>query len=530
MTPEMGILHGKNIIYHLAAVLLAILMLSACADKVEVPGDPFFEEWRAMVEESRPHAPASRPRRVDLPERPPEPDAREEKPVAVASQALPTRPVTMVMRNTDVNTILRALSKSAGVNIMVNADVSGTMNVDVTDTPWDQVFTSVLATRGLNYEWQGEIIRIISLADMQHDKEIEAIKRATARETQEIKKIEPLLMRIIKLDYADAATMQPAMEELLTRQLEEQAEREVIRGSVTVDVQTNSLVIHAIGDDIVKMIALVEELDTPADQVLIEANIVETTREVARELGVQWGGLHHTTAGGQNFWITPGANSTGILGTDIATPIAPTSGMASNFPADLGDGIGMTLGYVAESLGDYVLTVQLSALERAQKLNILSSPSITTLDNQKAMIESGAKVPFQTIDVNGQIDIKFEDAVLRLEVTPHVINRQVMKLRIITTKDEVDFTRTVQGNPTIIKKRAETNLILHDGQTTVIGGLSKETNTKRTSGTPELQDLPVLGHLFKTTRNSTQMEEVLIFITPHIIKKKSEELGVRSEE
>ncbi|MGM0682355.1 MAG: type IV pilus secretin PilQ, partial [Thermodesulfobacteriota bacterium] len=503
-----------------AAGILVILLLSACAEKSEIQDEQFLGKWKSKVEESRPSAPKIRKQKVDLPERKIETQGSPDKAIpAGESKQLPTQTVTLNMRDTQVDAVLRALSRSAGVNIMLTSKVQGKVDVNVNKTPWDQVFDGLLATNGLEYEWRGDIIRVISLDDMKQEQKMEAAKQARIKANQERKETEPLLMRVLKLSYADAESTKPAIKELLTGNTGKDGNKGS-RGSVTVDKENNALVIHAIVDDIKKMISLIEELDRPAKQVLIEANIVETTRDVARELGVQWGGLYRSTVNGNNYWLTPGLNSADILGGTIDNRSNPDSGMAANFPAEIGEGgSGMSLGFVTESLDDYILNIQLAALEDAQKLNILSSPSITTLDNQKAIIESGARIPFQTVDEDGDINTEFEDAVLKLEVIPHVIDNQVLKLNILTSKDEVDFSRTVQGNPTIVKKRAETNLILHDGQTTVIGGLSKQTNTDSNRGMPWLKDLPGLGYLFKSISRNRKMEDVLIFITPHIIKE-----------
>ena len=197
-------------------------------------------------------------------------------------------------------------------------------------------------------------------------------------------------------------------------------------------------------------------------------------------------------------------------------------GFGVNFPVSSEDmaaagGVG-ALGLLFGKIGDKILEIQLTALQKEGKLNILSSPSITTIDNQTAIIESGREVPFQTVSAEGNIQIEWKKAVLKLEVTPHVIDGKMLKMKIVTNKDELDFTRTVSGNPIIITKKAETNLILLDGQTTVIGGLTKEKNSDSESGIPGIKDIPVLGHFFKTTSKGTEMEEVLIFITPHILE------------
>ena len=162
----------------------------------------------------------------------------------------------------------------------------------------------------------------------------------------------------------------------------------------------------------------------------------------------------------------------------------------------------------------------MSALQKDGKLNILSSPSITTLDNQKAFTENGERVPYSTLDtsvVPPTRTVKFEDAVLRLEITPHVIDGQNLMMKILVKKDEVDLSRTVEGNPFIIKKQTETALIVQDGETIVISGLTKQREASSDSGVPWLKDIPVLGWLFKGEGTTYSMEEVLIFITPKIL-------------
>jgi type IV pilus assembly protein PilQ len=176
---------------------------------------------------------------------------------------------------------------------------------------------------------------------------------------------------------------------------------------------------------------------------------------------------------------------------------------------------------VAQDINNFILAMQLAALENEGKVNILSSPSITTLDNQVAVIESGKEVPYQTVEDN-EVNIEFKKAVLSLKVTPHIIDGKTLKLEIETKKDELDFSTSsaVQGNPTITTKRAETSVILFNGETAVIGGLSKESSNENDQGVPFLKDIPLLGHLFKSRQTMENLEEVLIFITPHILQAK----------
>jgi type IV pilus assembly protein PilQ len=505
----------------LALVIFLSTVFTGCTEKLEVPKDSFYEEWRTLAETSQPSSPPDTEVIIDLPQKEEElaQQAKEAAEQRLAPKALPTDPVSMAMRETDVNVILRALARIVDQNIMMNKEVSGVTNINVIEAPWDVVFQGILRTRGLTYTWEGNIIRVMTLADMERDLDIE--KRLQAKKAQSIERklVEPLLVKVIPIDYADAEALAKNLNALLTTTGEDNKEGQARKGSITVNKHNNALIIEAISDDIAKIVPLVNELDRPTPQVLIEAKIVETTRETARELGVRWGGLYRGTSGGDNFWITPGANSGNLGGV-------PSPGPAANFPAPFATenpiGEGFTLGYLAVG-SDYVLDVELSALEEENKLNILSSPALTTLDNRTALISSGEKVPYETIDQFGASNTEWEEANLSLEVTPHVIDGKALRLKIVVNKDEVDFTREVRGQPTIITKREETTLILLDGQTTVIGGISKDSDAGKEGGVPFLKDIPGLGYLFKNDAKKVRLEEMLIFITPHILKEKRAE-------
>jgi type IV pilus assembly protein PilQ len=469
-----------------------------------------FDRWQARAVESRGFSPPEQHRIIDMPESPPPPD----RTVAAQNQverSLPDKPVTLKIHQADISVLLRALARSVGINIIVNSSVKGVASLNVTKLPWNQVFEGILKTYGLSYAWEGDLLRIITIDDkativrqLEADQKIQSTRRQMALS-------EPLLTKIVHVDYADAGKLKTNLEKFLTA-----ADNGKILGSVLLDEHNNALIIQATRSDLERMIALITELDRPTAQVLIEAHIIEATSETARELGVQWGGLYT----GSDYWVTPNAGD--AIGLTASDPVNPSSGVAANFPADLSGaavaGSGFTLGMIVKS-GDLLLSAQLNALEEEGKLNILSNPSITTLDNQTAVIESGDEVPFQTVDDN-KVQIEYKKAVLRLEVTPHVIEGDTLKMDIITNKDELDFTRTVSGNPTVITKNAKTNVVLFDGQTTVIGGLNKQTDRGVDYGLPWFRNIPGLGYLFKGESKSNQMQDLLIFITPHIQKKR----------
>lgn len=470
-----------------------------------------FEKWRIRAEESKGYSPSKRKRSV----RADEVETTRAKPPAdaqtLADQRLPKKRITLKMHQTDIAVLLRALARAVDQNVIISENVKGAISINIKQVPWDQTFLGILKTQGLSYDFDGEILRIITLDDRKNDlAKLEAESQIKAKK-RELALVEPLIHQVVDIDYADAAELKTNLEKFLTEKTEGKP-----LGAIMVDEHTNSLIIQAMRDDFKIIISLIEDLDRPTSQIHIEAHIVEATSETARDLGIQWGGLHD----GGNAWLFPGANSTGVLGETLSTGgINPTSNFAVNFPAALSDGFGLTLGAAVEDAGRSILAAQLSALQREGKLNILSSPSITTLDNQAAVIESGDEVPFQTVS-DGEVQVEYKKAVLSLKVTPHVIQGDTLKLTIATSKDELDFTRTVGGNPTIITKKAETNVILFNGQTTVIGGLNKETDNKAEAGIPGLKDIPFFGYFFKGESLRNKMEEVLIFITPHILEEK----------
>ncbi len=489
------------------SIFLLVHMLS-CAAKQKETDHLSFDTWRVKAKESGGFSPSPIQHNENLEKKEPEFVVKRDLPVN-SDKPLPTQKISMKMKDIDVAVLLRALARAAKQNIMLNQKIRGKTNINISMAPWDQVFKSVLATHGLTYVREGDIIRIMTILDMENELKRKAQKR-------DLKITEPLATQIIRIHYSEAAKLKENLEKFLSRDKDGKA-----LGSVMVDEHTNSLIIHAIQDDIHKIASLIAKLDMPTSQILIEAQIVETSSGTARALGIQWGGLLYGERDDNRAWLGPGGynlnNDSLFTVTGEETRYLPPSGSAFNFPQDLSPDLGMTLGFLFQNMGHNLLTVQLTALQEQGKLNILSSPSITTIENQTAIIESGSRVPIQIVE-DGEVEVRYEDAVLKLEVTPHVINKNTLKLKIITSKDELDFTRTVSGNPTIITKMAETNVVLFNGQTTVIGGLSRELSRKSEEGVPLLKDIPGLGYLFKRKGSGKDMEEVLIFITPHILK------------
>ncbi len=508
----------KHISIRLAVSFLSLFLILACAGPEErMEEDKSFQKWRDLAEESPGYSPSQESHMVDL-----EPSenqftiAPEEE--IEAERPLPTEKITLKMHDVELPVLLRALARAAGQNILINQTVDGRTSINIVAAPWDDVFMGLLHTHGLTYKWEGNIIRIVSLEDIQHNLAlVEADKKAMTNQ-RERELVEPLVTRIIRINYPKTARLKETLTSFLTKN--EGAES---RGSIMVDEHTNSIIIQAIREDIDRISAIIQELDKPTPQVRIEAIIVETSQGTARELGVQWGGLSQGSNNGDNVWVTGGNNGAwNTLGngqTDytLSTFADPLAGWALSLPAASPQAF--SIGLLYETIGKNILAFQLSALQDDGKLNILSSPSITTVDNEEALIESGQEVPYETVSADGT-NVEFKDALLSLKVTPHVISSNILKLVVETQNNEVTDETSGNNYPLIRKRLAKTTVVLYDGETTVIGGLSRQLSSSSNSGIPGLKDAPVLGYLFGTKGDELAKEELLIFITPYILDTK----------
>ncbi|MBM4272109.1 MAG: type IV pilus secretin PilQ [Deltaproteobacteria bacterium] len=509
----------------MAMIILGLaVFISGCATDIIAKKDPFFEKWETMARTAIGHSPAPVAKDLGAVEdigKGKKPSSEDEG--AVKIRQLPTRKISLKMRQADVKAVIRSLARIENQNVLIKNEVKGEVTVDFKGVPWNQAFESILRNQGLDYAWEGDIIRVMTLEDRERELKLK---------TQEIgvKQVEPLQTKVISINYADAKGLKENLQEFLTKDKDGKP-----RGSVRVDDHSNSLIIQAIPDDLSRMAPIINVVDKPTSQILIKANIIEATKDTARNLGVTWGGMYNYRLGDYGAWLTPGGTRTtgsapvnplgGLYTPLYGSPGLSGQGFAVNVPSQMSIMGAGTLGLMFGTIGGNILELQLNALQREGKLNILSSPSITTLDNQTAYTENGEKVPYITEEVGstGAVTrtVKFESVVLRLEITPHVIDGKNLKMKVVVKKDEVDNSRNVAGNPYIYKKETSTNLIVKDGETIVISGLTKQKSQESEVGVPWLKDIPLLGWLFKGTGKSESMEEVLVFITPTILPMQS---------
>jgi len=413
----------------------------------------------------------------------------------------------------DIHNVLRLFAKEGGVNIIAGDNVGGKITLRLRSVPLDQAFLIILQSLGLGFETRGNVIRVAPQKTLLEE---QAARQKAQRAAQKSRPLEVFLMPV---NYASASDMTEQVNRLLSP-----------RGSVSVDERTNTLIIKDLSENIKSIRQLVGSLDAQVPQVLIEARIVETNDTFSQEFGIQWGGDFSLAQGNGNptGLVFPNVLGVGGGATDGQTPTTGTSSnpnFAVNLPAAAGTGSGGAIGLTMGSVGGSVnLNLRLSAAEQSGRAKIISAPKILTLDNREATISQGTSIPISVVSAAG-VQTVFVDATLELTVTPHVTPDGNVQLEIEATKNEPDFQNTgARGDPTIIRKQAETELLIEDGETTVIGGIYTRNSGSSISGVPILHQIPILGLLFKKSTRSERRTELLIFITPRVVNR-AEALG-----
>ena len=429
------------------------------------------------------------------------------------------RRIEIDLKDADIHNVLRMLADVGHVNMVVAEDVSGSITIRMRNVPWDQALDVVLQAKGLGMVRTGNLIRVAPLATLQKERELLAAKRKADYEAT------PLETRLIPVNYAQAEEIQARAKDFLSP-----------RGSLAVDERTNILIARDISSNLNHIEELVRSLDMQTAQVLVEARIVEATSRYIRDVGIQWGGdatfseatgnptgvafpSRATVAGGNYDNQTPTAGLSPFQ-RQIATP-----NFAVNLPAAVGTGqggaIGLSFGSIDNNLN---LGVRLSAAEASGLLRVVSSPRILTLDNREARINQGTLIPFAQVSALG-VQTTFQEAKLQLLVRPHVTADGSVSMHVKISRDEPDFNQTsARGDPTILKREAETDLLIMDGHTAVIGGIYTRNTGRNLDQVPFFGDIPILGILFQRRRASDTRNELVIFITPRIVNR-AEALG-----
>ena len=454
----------------------------------------------------------------------PEPD----KPVA---QPVATRPagrtlgetharytgskITIDLANTEIREFLRVLAETGKLNLVMDPDVQGNFGYKFTDTPWDQVLDVVLKNAGLGKEIQNSVLRVAKIEKLQKEEE----ERKKLDETRALSGDLQTITR--PLSYAKVADVQRILKEVLTK-----------RGSAIIDERTGTLIITDLPRNMGVIDDLLQTLDVQIQQVQIEARVVEANKNWQQEFGVKWpqanSGNASITSTGTTSTSTPWVGSTSPFwngatglnraasGQQAAVAWSPGKDGVTSIAAPAGE---LWLSFLSNR---FSINAVLQAMQTEGTLKIVSAPKVVTQNNKKATILSGEKIPYPTQQggaQGGAITVAFIDANLSLEVTPQITNEGTIIMDLKVEKAEADFSRTVNGTPTILRKSIETQVLVRDGGTAVLGGVYVTNSSTGQTGVPFLANLPLVGFLFRNNTKQDKNVELLIFITPRVVRQ-----------
>ncbi len=416
------------------------------------------------------------------------------------------RRISLDLQDADLVNVLRLFADIANLNMIISPDVKGKVTVRMVNIPWDQAMDIILKMNGLGYARDENILRIATMDALAR----EAEEEAKAKEAK--KKAEDLITRIITINYTSAKTIEGTLKKSLSP-----------RGETVVDERTNTIIVKDIARHVDEIVTLVKLLDKPIPQVMIEAKIVEATTSFTRDIGVQWGGKFTADAAHGNPTGLVFPNTISVTGgPTMGTTISGTGNYFVNLPAAAGAGAGGAIGISFGSLGKALnLDLVLSAMESTGEGKVISTPRVSALDNKEAKIEQGQSIPYTTSSASGT-QVQFIDAKLALSVTPHVTPDNKIFMKIKAQKNAPDTSLLgAGGQPSIRKNEAETEILLADGETAVIGGILIIDRGQTIQKVPFFADLPLIGWLFKKKTMKDDKRELLIFITPRIVRQEA---------
>lgn len=388
---------------------------------------------------------------------------------------------------TDIKNVFRILKSIGELNFAIDQNVEGKVTLSLEDpVPWDQVLDLVLKMNNLGQKKVGNVIRIATLDTLKNEEKLEQEAIAARKKSLEQKKsLEPLVTDYIPINYSDAeADIKPHIDQILTK-----------RGKISVDKRTNMIIVTDIQAKVDQARDIIFRLDKVTPQIMIEAKVVEVSKNFSRDLGL---GLSLSKA--QTEWT--GRDHDYTVALNHPTSKSVTSG-SFNFYRILGSNF-------------LSMNAQIAASETKGDIKVVSSPRILTLDNKSAKIKQGLEFAYLERDDTGGSSVKFKSIDLSLEVTPHVTPDKRIAMTVVLTKNDIESITA--GVPSLSTNEAQTELLVNDNDTIVIGGIVKTTDNKSSAGTPFLSGIPVLGRLFRTDKNTDNRNELLIFITPSIVQ------------
>ncbi|MFV2059443.1 MAG: type IV pilus secretin PilQ [Gammaproteobacteria bacterium] len=414
--------------------------------------------------------------------------------------------LSLNFQNIDVRAVLQLIADFTGLNLVTSDTVSGNLTLRLKNVPWDQALDIILKTKGLDKRKNGNVM-LIAPAE-----EIAAREKLELEANKQIEELAPLENASIQINYAKALSFK----ELFEADKENRAWLSD-RGSVALDPRTNILLVRDTAKHIEAIEALVNELDIAVRQVLIESRIVLAQDDFSKELGVRFGATSVDVQGSRNRYATGNLNGT----TDLINgdPLQLNDSLNVDLPtSNLATAASIGLAIAKLPFGT-LLELELSAAQAEGRSEVISSPKVITSDQHTAVIESGQEIPYEQASSSGATTIAFKKAVLSLEVTPQITpdDRVIMDLEV--HKDEADFSRARLGVPPINTQNVKTQVLVNNGETIVLGGVYEISKTENIKRVPFFGDLPIIGALFRNTFEENKKSELLIFVTPKILKE-----------
>ena len=436
-----------------------------------------------------------------------EKEARRKKELTYVGDKL-----SLNFQDIEVRSVLQLLADFTGLNMVVSDSVNGRITLRLKNVPWDQALDIILKTKGLSMRQNGNVILVAPT------EEIAAREKLDLESQKQVEELAPLHSELIQINYAKAEALATLLKSEGNQLLSE-------RGNVTIDARTNTLLVQDTATKLNEIRALVEKLDIPIRQVLVESRVVIANDDFARDIGVRFGFNRENSVGGNASLLTAGGlpgHTSGTFGLAPGIENAAGSGAEAlmvNLPQQLAPGRGGAVNFLLGTVGSYLLQLELTAMQQEGRGEIVSSPRVITSDQNKAVIKQGIEIPYQQASSSGATNVAFKEAVLKLEVTPHITPDDRIVMDLLVSKDDADFTRAVLGVPPLNKREVETRVLVDNGETVVLGGVFEREKKEAQEKVPFFGDLPIVGFAFKETLKEDRKKELLIFITPKIIKK-----------
>jgi type IV pilus assembly protein PilQ len=425
--------------------------------------------------------------------------------------------LTLNFQDIDVRSVLQLLADTSGQNIVVSDSVSGNLTLRLQNVPWDQALDIVLRTKGLDKRRQDNVI-IIGPTE-----ELATREKAELAAHKEVQELSPTHTEFMQVNYAKVVDLQK-----LIKTTNAKDSMLSPRGSISVDERTNTLLVQDTSDKLADIRRLVQTLDVPVKQVLIEARIVIVSDTFERDLGARFG-VSSANSGVNNLLAITGngAGANQIVNSGVgSSPLTTLPATTLDNRYQVNTPAANTNGSIGISLlgGSYIVDLELSAAQNEGKSEVISSPRVITANQKQATIMQGVEIPYQESASSGATTTQFKDAVLKLKVTPLITpdNRVILDLDVSDDSVGQQVTSATGGSvPSIDTRQIITQVLVNDGQTVVLGGILDTTKSKAANKVPFLADIPIIGYLFRSTIDINNKTELLIFITPKILREGS---------